>query len=136
MVKSKFSIALHIATLLAYFDEGWQSSIEIARSLNINPVLVRKELSSLKSFGIIESKEGKNGGVRLLKTASEITLGDIFRAVKGDDNVLALSSNLPDMTCKIGGKINEKLLTMFDDIDNSIVEKLDRQTLKSFKDQF
>lgn len=123
-------------TLLAYYPGEWHASAEIAKSLNINPVLVRKELKALKEGGLIESKEGKNGGVKLMKLAIKIRLSDIFSAVKGSSHVLNLSNNLPDVTCKIGGQINDKLHAMFDDIDNAIIDKLKNQTLEEFKNQF
>lgn len=123
-------------TLLAYYPGEWHSSVMIAESLNINPVLVRKELKALKSSNLIESKEGKNGGVRLSKSATKITLADIFEAVKGTSHVLNLSNNVPDVNCKIGGKINEKLLDIFDQVDTSIINILKPQTLEEFKNQF
>ncbi|AXT60279.1 Rrf2 family transcriptional regulator [Aquimarina sp. AD10] len=123
-------------TLLAYYPNEWHASSQIADSLNINPVLVRKEIKTLKESGLIESKEGKNGGVKLLKPSKNITIADIFESVKGSSHVLNLSSNLPDVTCKIGGQINEKLLSMFNDIDNAILNTLKNQTLEEFKNQF
>jgi len=136
LVKSKFSISLHIMTLLAYYPHEWYTSTEIAPSLNMNPALIRKELKSLKDGGLIESKEGKNGGVRLIRPAKDILLSDIFSSVKGSSHVLNLSSNVPDVTCKIGGQINEKLLAIFDKVDNAIVDVLKSQTLEEFKNQF
>ena len=136
MVKSKFSISLHIMTLLAYYPGEWHSSAKIAESLNINPVLVRNELKALKAGGLVESKEGKNGGVQLGKSAKNISLADVFQAVKGSDHVLNLSSNVPDVSCTIGGQINEKLLSIFDNIDNAIIDILKTQTLEEFKNQF
>lgn len=123
-------------TLLAYYPDEWHASSEIASSLNINPVLVRKELKGLKDHSLIESKEGKNGGIKLMKTAKNIRISDIFSSVKGSSHVLNLSNNLPDVTCKIGGQINEKLLSMFNDIDNAIIDTLKNQTLEEFKNQF
>lgn len=136
MVKSKFSISLHIMTLLAYYPGEWHSSTRIAESLNINPVLVRKEIKALRNADLIESKEGKNGGVRLGKSAKYISLADIFEAVKGGSHVLNLSNNVPDVSCQIGGQINEKLLAIFDNMDNAIIDILKPQTLEKFKNQF
>ena len=63
MVKSSLSTSLHIMTLLAMFPEEWISSKTMAESIHINPVLVRQELRKLKEAELIQSKEGKNGGV-------------------------------------------------------------------------
>ena len=136
MVKSKFSISLHILTVLALDQESWMSSSHIAGSLNINPVLVRKEIINLKSGGLIESKEGKNGGVRLLKSPSNILLSDIFQIVKGADNVLELSKNTPNPACKVGKQINDKLGLLFNQIDDAIYTSLKTQTLEEFRNQF
>lgn len=118
------------------YKEDWHTSKNIAGSLNVNPVLVRKELANLKKGGLIESKEGKNGGVRLLKDAKSIYLSDIFMIAKGDNHVLALSSNTPNPACRVGKQINENLDGLFDKIDASIYESLKDQTLESFKNQF
>jgi Rrf2 family protein len=50
--------------------------------LNIpNPSAV-KILGSLASAGIIETREGSRGGVRLAKPAQQITLLDVFTAIE------------------------------------------------------
>ncbi|WP_420571172.1 RrF2 family transcriptional regulator [Kordia sp.] len=123
-------------TLLAYHPNEWLASSIIASSININPVLVRKELKALKNYGLIESKEGKNGGIKLMKPAKDIYISDVFLSAKGSEHVLSLSSNLPNAACKIGEQINDKLLSMFVDIDDAIVNRLKNQTLEAFKNQF
>lgn len=123
-------------TLLALYPDDWHSSTNIAGSLNINPVLVRKEIAILKSGHLIESKEGKNGGVKLLKDANKIYLADIFRLIKGEDNVLSFSNNVPNPACRIGRQINENLASIMATIDNSILSELEKQTLEDFKNQF
>ena len=128
---------MHIMTLLSYYEgDNLYTSAEISQSININPSLVRVELATLKNAGLLESKEGKNGGVRLGKSARNITLGDIFMAVKGESHVLSFSKNMPDVSCKIGQQINDKLDTIFDKVDYSIVKELHNQTLEEFKNQF
>ncbi|WP_350293731.1 Rrf2 family transcriptional regulator [uncultured Croceitalea sp.] len=136
MVKTRFSIALHIMTLLSIYYEDWLPSTTIAGSLNINPVLVRKELVTLKEGGFIESKEGKNGGVRLLKAPSKILLSDIFNLVKGPDTVLSKLKNTPNPSCRVGKQINDKLTAVMSTIDNAISNELNKQTLEEFKNRF
>jgi len=123
-------------TLLAIYKDDWLSSTIIAESLNINPVLVRKELATLKDGALIESKEGKNGGVRLLKEANKILLSDIFSLIKGSDNVLSLLKNTPNPNCKVGKQINTKLVSVMDNIDSAIRNELQKQTLEEFKNRF
>lgn len=136
MVKTQFSIALHIMSLLALYPDDWHSSSLIARSININPVQVRREIAILKAGDLIESKEGKLGGVRILKSAKEIYLSDIFNLIKGDGNVLTFTNNEPSPSCRIGRQIHQNLKEVMDTIDNSILEALKKQTLEEFKLKF
>lgn len=136
MVKSKFSIALHIMTILAHNKDQWHTSAFVAGSLNINAVLVRNEIKTLKTGGLIESKEGKNGGVRLAEDANKILLSTIFKIAKGDNHVLGFCSNDPNPNCPIGRQIQTKLDKIFTSVDDAIIESLNDQTLESFKNQF
>ena len=123
-------------TLLADNQNEWLSSNYIAGSLNINPVLVRKEISSLKSANIVESKEGNSGGLKLNKNPEDINISDIFLITKGKSNVFSLSKNAPNPHCQIGKKINENLMSLFEDIDESIKMQLKNITLEDFRKKF
>lgn len=136
MVKSEFSIATHIMTFLARYNEDWITSNHLAKSININPVLVRKEIITLKSAALIISKEGKNGGFKLAKQASKIKLSEIFTAVKGKDHVLEFSKNKGNPDCPIGSQMKAKLDALYQEMDNIIEQSLSNTTLEEFKDQF
>ncbi|MFT6054601.1 MAG: DNA-binding IscR family transcriptional regulator [Roseivirga sp.] len=105
MVKSRFSIATHITTFVAKYQSDWITSGHLAKSLNINPVLVRNELADLKSADLIKSKKGKNGGVRLSIPAYTIQVAEIFGVAKGEGHVLAFSKNEGSKDCPIGSQI-------------------------------
>ncbi|GAB5563081.1 MAG: Rrf2 family transcriptional regulator [Winogradskyella sp.] len=118
------------------FDEDYMSSNDIAGSLNINPVLVRKEIAELKKQGLIESKEGKNGGVKLIKKAEDIKLSQIFNLVKGDSFTFGLAKNDPNPKCPVGRQMNTNLSNLYKTIDNNIEQTLKDTSLKDFKNQF
>jgi Rrf2 family protein len=123
-------------TLLANEPDDYMSSNYISGSLNINPVLVRKELSKLNKMNLIQSKEGKGGGVKLSKSAKNIKLSKIFNTVKGDDFILGFSKNEPNPKCPIGKKININLSKLYSELDSRIEETLENITLEDFKNQF
>ncbi len=123
-------------TLLADEPNDFVSSKYIAGSLNINPVLVRKELAELNKLHLIESKEGKGGGVRLAIPANQIRLSQIFQLAKGDDHVLGLSKNEPNPNCPIGKNINKNLTKLYTDLDAKIESALEKINLEEFKNQF
>lgn len=134
MVKSKFAISVHILTLLSMSEEEWTSSEYIAGSMNANPALVRKELSALREAGLVESKEGKSGGSRLRKPASQIRMSEVFEAVK-EEHVFGFSPNLPNPECPVGRGINDALDGLFTEIDVTIGNKLKKMTLAAFSKQ-
>lgn len=74
MNNTRFSTALHIMTILGSKPEEWHTSDWLAGSINVNPVVVRKEISVLREVGLVESKKGKEGGTRLGKTSTKLQL--------------------------------------------------------------
>lgn len=123
-------------TLLANEPNEFISSVYIAGSLNINPALVRKELSELKRANLIESKEGKGGGVKLIKPAKDIKLSEIFNTVKGDHFILGFSKNQPNPKCPIGRNINKNLTKLYSELDLTVESQLNTITLEEFKNMF
>ena len=107
-MNGRFPIAMHIMTLLCASNESLLSSEYMAGSININPVLIRKELSNLLKHGLIISQLGKNGGYILAKPAKDITIAGIYQAVK-PDAILGQAKNQPNPACPIGKEINSHL---------------------------
>ena len=135
MISGKFAITLHILTLLSKFPDEYLSSEFIAGSMNVHPVLVRKEIANLKKNKVVESKEGKNGGTKLLKPAYNINLDDIFK-MTFESVSLGYSKNDPNPKCPVGKEINEKLDELYSDINQKISKQLSGISLTAFSDQF
>jgi Rrf2 family protein len=134
MNNGRFATSLHILTLLAFQKDERLSSEFIAGSININPVLVRKELINLRSHGLVESKEGKHGGSTLAKPASSILLSDIYRVVQ--PNRLLGRSNNPNPDCLVGRQINQHIDQLYQVAEKALVDKLERISLAEFCTQF
>ncbi|MFH5185617.1 RrF2 family transcriptional regulator [Paenibacillus sp. TAB 01] len=79
----RFRVATHILVRLAK-DRGFLSSAAIACKVNSHATFLRRVLASLAQAGIVETKEGRDGGYGLKLPADQITLADIFQAVKND----------------------------------------------------
>ncbi|WP_316807107.1 Rrf2 family transcriptional regulator [Pedobacter agri] len=135
MNNSRFSISLHILTLLDEAKGTLVSSEYLAGSININPVLVRKEIMNLRKHGFVDSKEGKGGGSFLAKNASNINLGAVYKAVN-NSNILGQSKNEPNPKCPIGKQINKHLNTLYNDAEKALIENLSNQTLADFALKF
>ncbi len=135
MNNSRFAISLHILVLLDKAKGELLSSDYMAGSININPVLVRKELINLREHGFVVSKEGKNGGATLGKSASKITLGALYQSVKGS-YLLGSHKNDPNPLCEVGKDINKHLNDLYDETEQRLIIELDKQTLANFSAKF
>lgn len=91
MVNVQFATSVHIMLALALTAKGdcpkLPNSDLLAESIHTNPVVVRRLLSLLNKAGLIKSSRGKNGGVQLNKSPSEITLKDIYIALEIEDSI-------------------------------------------------
>lgn len=135
MNNTRFATLIHILTLLAKNPGQWLSSEWIANSIQINPVIVRKELGVLQEKGWVVSKKGKEGGSMLHISSCEISLADIYRAVK-NSNVLGKKNDCTGTKCRVGKSINKKLEKLFCETDEIVFQALQSQSLKSFVQQF
>jgi len=135
MNNTRFATALHILTLLADSEEERLSSEWIAGSINVNPVIVRRELGVLIQAGLVQSKKGKVGGYTLRKRSEDITLAEVYLTVKNSD-VLGKKNMFPNPKCPIGKNINQKLEGLYSSIDQTVIKDLQAKTLKKFVENF
>lgn len=133
-MNGRFQIAMHIMTLLCKEDKLLSSDF-MAGSININPVLVRKELGNLINHQLIASREGKNGGYTLIRPAKEISLASIYEAVK-PENILGLAKNKPNPRCPVGKQINTHLKELETEIEQSMMKRLGHTNLADFTNKF
>jgi len=135
MNNTRFATAIHILTLLAKDSQVWLTSDWLAGSININPVIVRKELINLKKSGLIESKQGKVGGVRIAKNPEQINISEIYESVKNTE-VLGKRNQNPNPLCSIGKDINKNLDVLFGETDDLVFQFLNGKKLSDFTNQF
>src|SRR5277367_1939114 len=100
---SRFAVAVHVLAVVGYLGRegvGRVSSTQIAESVNTNAVVIRNLLLALKKAGLIESKEGKGGGVALARSASRISLQEIYAAVE-DEKILSANERPSLESCPV-----------------------------------
>lgn len=135
MNNTRFATAVHIMTLLADSPQDWLTSDWMAGSININPAMVRKELSVLREAGLVVSRQGKEGGSQLSRSAEAITISEIYSAVKNTE-VLGKKNQNPNPLCTIGRDINNHLNNLFVETDELVLKFLGNKSLKEFSEQF
>jgi DNA-binding IscR family transcriptional regulator len=135
MNNTRFATVVHILTLLAKSPGEWLSSDWIAGSIQVNPVIVRKELSTLQKQGWVVSRKGKEGGSMLLVSSKEITLADIYKTVKNSEVLGKLNLN-PNPKCPVGKDINKELEGLFAETYEIVFGALQHRTLEGFVKKF
>ena len=95
---------------------------KLADAHGISSQFLVQILLQLKTAALVESTRGASGGYRLSRLPSEISIGDIVRAVEGPSDVREhdLSSNPTSNT----------LSDMFQDLNEHVWEQLDAKSLQ------
>lgn len=113
---AEFIVAVHAIEFLNHMQRAL-SSEEIAKNVCTNPARVRKVLHKLKNAGLVESKNGAEGGYAFTADAGQVTLLDIFNAV-GDRFVkVSWRSGDAEMDCPIASGMAPIMDEVFSELD-------------------
>jgi Rrf2 family protein len=104
---TQFSVAVHLLTLLADAPGQILDSQALSMSPATNPAHVRRVLGLLREEGLVLSRPGVHGGWTLAEAPKEIDLGEVWRAVHGEDEVLGIHD--PDPDCATGRLVSASL---------------------------
>jgi len=100
----------------------------LARSVNTNPVVVRRILLALRRAGLVETFAGQGGGARLGKAAKEITLRHIYDAVEPRP-VIAINQRKSWKRCPVSCQMKEIMTSVAEDAENALRSHLAAITL-------
>ena len=126
---SRFAVAVHVLTLMAWSDEECLKSDQLAVSVNTNPVVIRRMLCELAEDHLVISQTGSTGGSRLANDPDRITLLDVYRAVE-TAGVFSLHPKRPDRDCPVGSSIGPVLEEVRTEIDSAIEHVLAGITIR------
>ena len=113
-------------TALAVAEEIIDSQT-LARSVNTNPVVVRRILLALRRAGLVETFAGQHGGARLPK-GKAITLRDIYDAVEPRP-VIAINQRKAWRHCPVSCQMKEIMTAVAEDAENALRSHLAAITL-------
>jgi Rrf2 family protein len=131
---SQFAIAVHTMALLARSGDEFAKSDCIARSVNTNPVVIRRVLCALSDAGLVTSHTGPNGGSRLVLSPATISLLDINRAIE-QRAIFGLHCRPPDQDCPVGRNIESVLCDVQQQVEGAINSVLASITLDAIVQQ-
>ena len=102
---------------------------EISEHENIPAKFLEQILFALKNAGLLHSKMGNGGGYYLVKPASEITLGQIFRVLDGSLAPIHCVSEMAYEPCACPNEKICGLRLVMSDVRSAIVAILDHTSL-------
>jgi DNA-binding IscR family transcriptional regulator len=118
---------VHLLTLLADASATMVDSVALSISPATNPVHVRRVLGVLRDKDLVRSQPGSHGGWALNRPPEQIHLGEVWRAVNGDDPVLGLHD--PDPDCPTGRLVQSNLRALDRRAFEVLVAELSRVTV-------
>lgn len=133
MLLSKSCVyGLRASLFLASNQNGEFISIrEMSEKLDISFHFLTKILQQLSASGMMESHKGPNGGVRLTRSGSEVTLFEIVVAIDGSDLFTECALGLPGCGTKRPCPLHDKWAVTRE----SIRGMLERTTLLELADK-
>ena len=133
MANSRYTMAIHTMLLLEEPSGGYVTSDWIAGSVNTNAVVIRRILGQLMEAGLVEGAKGQGGGYRLGRPRREISLWDLYEAVRAEEGPFDLHPKQPNQKCPIGGRIQRHLCEVYGEAENAMKDVLGALTIEALR---
>lgn len=133
-ISSRFTLAIHLFACIDVFQDQYKITSDfIAKSTNVNPVIIRKLLQQLKAAGLVTVARG-TGGMEAAKPLEEISFLDIYKAVECVENgeLFHFHEN-PNENCPVGKNIHHILDDKLQKIQQAMEKELANTTLADVK---
>ncbi|RME34553.1 MAG: Rrf2 family transcriptional regulator [Thermoflexia bacterium] len=125
-IRAMADIALHAG-------EGPISRADIARRQGISPAYIAQLFRKLERAGLVQGVKGPAGGYRLARPPSEITAGEIVRAVEGPIALVhCVAPGGETRCCRAGCCVTRRL---WQQVSAAIADVLDGVTLQDLCEQ-
>ena len=125
---NEFAAAIH-AMLLLYFKSGCQKSDTLAKSACTNPARMRMIVAKLKKAGLIETREGAEGGCFFLRSPEEVTLEEICRAVESVPVSVSHRTEDYDRNCMVASGMSGLMDKIYSRLNGACYSMLGATTL-------
>ena len=114
--------------------EGRNTSEDMGKSINTNPVVVRRILSTLREAGYVSSQPGVGGGITLVASADSITLLDVYQLFEAEE-LFPMHTKQPAEQCPSGGTIQQVLKPIYDEAHQAMCDVLAKTTIAQLAEQ-
>ena len=124
---TRLSGLLHVLLHMAQRSEPVTSET-LAKSMDTNPVVIRRIMAGLRDQGYVRSEKGHGGGWTLVCDLSKVTLRDIYTAI-GSPALLAIGNRAEAPDCRVEQAVNAALGQTFDEAEALLLSRLGEVTL-------
>lgn len=125
---SSFCVAVH-ALIYLHHKAELLSSEALAENICTNPARVRKVLSPLKKAGMVETREGSEGGYRFAGDAGTLPLEQVADALGIRFVEAGWRSGGQDMDCMVATGMAGLMDELYDDLDQRCRQRLAQITI-------
>jgi len=122
-------VVIFIADKIRQKQFEFLSTADISKYLSIPKPTLVKILQNLNIVNIIETKEGKNGGIRLMKDPSKITVLEILEAMEKGKPLFQTSYNIL-ANAKRPNNAQKSIKRILNDAENQLKKELSKKTIE------
>lgn len=126
---SRLSGVLHVLLHMAEQSEP-ATSETLARSMDTNPVVIRRIMAGLRDQGLVQSEKGHGGGWTLRCDLTTVTLRDVYAAL-GAPSLFAIGNRTEAPGCLVEQAVNSALDQAIHEAERLLLSRLDEVTLSS-----
>src|SRR5262249_7628831 len=118
---SRLSGILHVLLHMAQHS-GPLTSETLARTMDTNPVVVRRVMAGLRGRGRGRSDQGAGGGWSVCCDLEKVTLRDIYDALDSPE-ILAIGNRSEASECLVEQAVNAALGKAFDEAETLLITR-------------
>jgi Rrf2 family protein len=130
-MNTRFAVATYALTFMSLAQERMVTSDELAASINTHPALVRRMLSLLRESGLVETQLGPGGGARLARSPDEISLLQVYDAIRAADDLFSIGRISPNPDCPMSAGIQSTLECVLSAPEQALRMALDRVSIRN-----
>ena len=128
ILDGSFNLAVHALVCLSHRG-FFLSSETLAENICTNPARVRRVMAGLKKAGMVETREGLDGGYRLTADPATLTLRQVAEAVNARFVDCAWHSGDIDRDCAICSGMAGVMDTLYREMNEECAAYLSRITI-------
>ncbi|MBB6672682.1 Rrf2 family transcriptional regulator [Cohnella nanjingensis] len=130
----RFGVAVHALAWLTQ-SGGVLSSAALASQVNSHATFLRRVLQTLAQSGLVEAREGRDGGYTLARSPDRITLADVYNAVRAECAGEQADDGGCGAAAAAAGQLDEVLARVMTDAEQRTVDHLRGYTIADILSQ-